>query len=313
RRFEQEARAASALNHPNIITIYEIGQVEQTRYIATEYIAGQTLRALLRQSELPLDKVLDVAAQVAGALAAAHEAGILHRDIKPENIMVRPDGLLKVLDFGLAKLTEKDEGGRMKAEGKVAPLFHPSSLTLHPSTEPGVVMGTARYMSPEQARGQEVDARTDIFSFGVVLYELLTRQAPFVGATTSDVIAAVLKSEPAPLTNYVPTIPRELERIVTKALRKERAERYQTSQDLLLDLKRLRQELEVSTKDLAVTSGAVTAATQRSSAAGPPSQVKRHKFMLVLAALLIALAGLGYWAWGGKGIDSVAVLPLVNG
>ena len=169
-------------------------------------------------------------------------------------------------------------------------------------------------MSPEQARGQEVDARTDIFSFGVVLYELLTRQSAFAGATPSDVIAAVLKSEPAPLSSCVPAVPRELERIVSKGLRKERAERYQTSQDLLLDLKSLGQELEVSAKESAVTSGAVTAAPQRSGGAGQLNQAKRHTLSLVLAmvAALIVLASLGYWAWGSKAIDSVVVLPLVN-
>jgi serine/threonine protein kinase len=234
RRFEREARAASALNHPNIITIHEIGQVDDTHYIVTEYIAGQTLRQVLFTQMQPL-AALDVAVQAASALSAAHEAGIVHRDIKPENLMLRPDGYLKVLDFGLAKLTEAQ-----------AAASDDKALTVADSeTEAGVVMGTVGYMSPEQVRGQKVDARTDIFSLGVVLYEMLAGRAPFAGISNADVLAAVLQTEPLPLARHSREVPEALGWIVSKALRKERAERYQTVKDLLVDLKSLKQELEL--------------------------------------------------------------------
>ncbi len=236
-RFVQEARAASGLNHPNIITIHEIGYADATRFIATEFIDGVTLRERMRGKRLEIGEALEVAMQVASALSAAHAAGIVHRDIKPENIMLRRDGYVKVLDFGLAKLTDKSSGTRavnsqIETEAKV-------------HTNPGVLMGTVLYMSPEQARGLEVDARTDIWSTGVVLYEMLTGQWPFEGETASDVIASILKTEPPRLTGLAPEIPDELERIVTKSLRKQRDERYQTASDLVLDLRRLKQRLEI--------------------------------------------------------------------
>jgi eukaryotic-like serine/threonine-protein kinase len=237
RRFEQEARAASALNHPNIITIYEIGQVGDAHFIATEFVDGQTLRQQMT-SRLRLSEALHVVIQVAGALTAAHSAGILHRDVKPENVMLRPDGLVKVLDFGLAKLAERSSP-RMGAEALTAAQV---------DTDPGTVMGTAQYMSPEQARGLKVDGRTDVFSLGVVLYEIVTGRTPFEGATAADLIISIVEKEPAPLSRYSPGIPAELQRIVTKALRKDRETRYQTVKDLLLDLKSLREELEFEAK-----------------------------------------------------------------
>ena len=174
RRFQQEARATSALNHPNILTIYEIGEADGTHFIATEFIDGTTLRDQMARERMKIDEILDVSIQVASALAAAHEAGIIHRDIKPENIMLRRDGYVKVLDFGLAKLTEPK-----------SPRFDSTAPTrMRGNTSPGMVMGTVNYMSPEQARGLKVDARTDIFSFGVVLYEMLAGRAPFGGPTT---------------------------------------------------------------------------------------------------------------------------------
>ena len=202
RRFEQEARAASTLNHPNIITIHETGEIEEAHYLVTEFIDGETLRHRLMQGRLEISPALDVSLQVASALAAAHEAGIVHRDIKPENIRLRGDGLVKVLDFGLAKLTE----------APTPSVSEEASTAVMLSTEAGVVMGTAGYMSPEQARGQKVDARSDIFSLGVVLYEMITGRAPFEGATSSDVIAAILKTEPPPLGHYLPEAPAGLER-----------------------------------------------------------------------------------------------------
>jgi eukaryotic-like serine/threonine-protein kinase len=230
-RFEQEALAVSALNHPNILTIYEIGQAEGLQFIATEFIDGVTLRQHLSTTQMELREVLDAAVQVASALAAAHQAGIVHRDIKPENIMVRQDGYIKVLDFGLAKLSEVESDSEAKTMQVV-------------STEPGVVMGTLKHMSPEQARGLEVDERTDLWGFGVLLFEMVTGKRPFDGLTKSDVIASILKTEPLPLSRFSPGVPIELQRIVRKTLRKERQERYQTAKDLVLDLKHLRSSLE---------------------------------------------------------------------
>src|SRR5215475_1656576 len=231
RRFEREASAASATNHPNIITIHEIGQVDGAHYIVTEFIDGQTLRQRMQAAKLSLNEVVDVAIQVAQALEAAHSAGIVHRDIKPENVMVRRDGLVKVLDFGLAKLTEHQptsgEGGIDSQAATLAKV----------NTDSGTVMGTASYMSPEQARGQKVDARTDIFSLGVALYEMIAGSPPFDGVNALDVIGAILQKEPAPLSQTAAEAAPELERIVSKALRKDREERYQTVKDLLNDLR----------------------------------------------------------------------------
>ena len=233
-RFEQEAYAASALNHPNILTIYEIGQANETRFIAAEFIDGVTLRQRMTGPQTDLPEVLDTVVQVGSALAAAHQAGIVHRDIKPENIMVRHDGYVKVLDFGLAKLTEYQ---RLISD--------PEAETIHAvKTEPGMVMGTVSYMSPEQARGLEVDERTDIWGLGVVIYEMVAGKAPFDGLTKSDVVASILKTEPLPLSRFSHGVPAELQRIVKKALRKDRGERYQTVKDLVLDLKNVRREIE---------------------------------------------------------------------
>jgi serine/threonine protein kinase len=232
-RFEQEARAASALNHPNIITIYEILETNSTHMIATEFVEGENLRHRLSQSGLPLMLSLNIAIQVADALAAAHKAGIIHRDIKPENIMLRPDGYVKVLDFGLAKLSEE-----------MPPAVSAEAPTRQVKTGSGIVMGTAGYMSPEQARGKDVDARTDIFSLGAVIYEMVAHRKPFEGETPNDTLAAILKTDPEPLSRRVPSIPHELNRIVTKALRKDREERYQVIKELLIDLRTLQRELD---------------------------------------------------------------------
>ena len=234
RRFEQEARAVSALNHPNILVIYEIGKERGVHFIATEFIEGQTLRQKLEEGKLKMCETLDIGAQIAEALQAAHATGIVHRDIKPENIMLRPDGYVKVLDFGLARVSEKSK-----------PSSDPDAPTIDDiETNPGTVMGTAHYMSPEQARGQKVDARSDIFSLGVVLYEMLAGQKPFTGQTMSDVLAAILRAEPPPLSQSVPSLPAELDRCIAKALRKDCNARYQTISEMLNDLKRLRQRLE---------------------------------------------------------------------
>ncbi len=237
RRFKQEAKAASALNHPNIITVYEIGEVDDTNFIATEFIDGKTLRERMRE-RLTFDEILSITIQTAEALSAAHQAGIVHRDIKPENIMIRPDGYVKVLDFGLAKLTEQNNA-QAEAEDATRKLV---------KTNPGVVMGTVAYMSPEQARGKDIDARSDVFSFGIVLYEMLAGKVPFAGETMTDVLAAIINSEPQPLSNFAAHLPKELQRIVNKTLKKKREQRYHSTKDLLNDLKELREELLLESK-----------------------------------------------------------------
>jgi eukaryotic-like serine/threonine-protein kinase len=235
RRFLREAKSVSALNHPNILTIHEIGQFNDLRFIATEYVKGETLRQSQKREAFSLHEILDIAVQIASALNAAHEAGIVHRDIKPENIMRREDGLVKVLDFGLAKVVEKK---RAKSGAEAA-------TRIQSGTIPGMVMGTIAYMSPEQARGKLTDVRTDIWSLGVVLYEMLAGFQPFTGDTASDTIAAILKTEPEPLETRAPA---ELNRIVRKALQKNAGERYQTVKDFLLDLQTLQRELDTEEK-----------------------------------------------------------------
>ena len=308
-RFIQEAKAASALNHPNIITIHEVEQIDSIHLIATEFINGETLRVRMARGRVTISEALDVAFQVASALAAAHEAGIIHRDIKPENIMLRRDAIVKVLDFGLAKLTER-RSLTIDAEAATRALVN---------TAPGMVMGTAHYMSPEQARGIEVDARTDIWSLGVLLYEMVAGRAPFAGETAIDVIASIMKTEPAPLTRYAPEIPAELQRIVAKTLDKEREDRYQGIKDLLVDLRRLKKRLDFETEmersappqsntgAMAATGSApheaaagssskassstviVEPARATSSAEYFVSEIKRHKQAVVTAVVLLLL------------------------
>jgi eukaryotic-like serine/threonine-protein kinase len=279
-RFMREAYAASALNHPNILTIYDIGEHEQIHFIATEFIEGQTLRERMKSAPLDLAELLDIALQVSSALDAAHKAGIVHRDIKPENIMIRGDGYVKVLDFGIAKLTEHEQA---EAESDAATL-------IQSATTPGMILGTVFYMSPEQARGLKVDTRSDVFSLGVVVYEMISGSLPFSGATMSDVIAAILKSEPRPLSEAAKNAPTELEWSVAKALRKERSERYQTVKELAGDLKRLRQRLEFENFNSSNHAFAAEHPTQIFSKNHNPSRKTRTR----------------------KAIDSLAVLPLVN-
>ncbi|MDX2041672.1 MAG: protein kinase [Acidobacteriota bacterium] len=298
-RFEREARAASALNHPNILTIYEIGSAHlefgETHFIATEFIEGRTLRQMM-DSPLGIHETLDIVIQVTGALSAAHQAGIVHRDIKPENLMIRPDGFVKVLDFGLAKLNASQ----------------PNSLdsevnTLHAAakTAPGMILGTLRYMSPEQARGLPVDARSDIFSLGVVIYEMLAGWSPFNGETMSDVIADILTSEPPPLTSVRSEIPAELQHIVSKTLRKKKEERYQSCQELLTDLKELKSELEFSAK-LERSSGSVkiarpaetTPVPAPSTATATPRRFSMRHVLMMLPVAMVLLAVV--WWFVGK-------------
>src|SRR5262245_47446292 len=282
RRFEQEARAASALNHPNILTIHEVGVAGETHFIATEFIDGQTLRERMRGGRLELAESLDIAIQAASALAAAHEAGITHRDIKPENVMVRRDSIVKVLDFGLAKLSEDRLTEQLTATGGG------TEKRAAASTGEGVVMGTVNYMSPEQARGQKVDARSDTFSLGVTLYEMVAGAAPFTGVNAVEVLAAILDKEPPPLRQRAPDAPRELERIIDQTLRKDRAERYQHVKDLLKDLKDLKHELEFAAKASRTNEDAP--ARETSSSKIILGEIRRHKLgvTLTLAALTLA-------------------------
>lgn len=238
RRLKHEAHAISTLNDPNIITIYEIGKSGETHYIATEYIDGSTLR---QQDQMTLARILDVAIQIASALAAAHAEGIVHRDIKPENIMVRPDGLIKIVDFGLARSTEPESRALLE-------------IASFPHTAKSLgVLGTIKYMSPEQAQGHAVDARSDIWSFGVVLYELLVGRVPFEGETAHDTLLAIVKEQPRSLTSRLPSVPAELQQIVSKMLEKQSADRYQTSQKLLTDLRAVKQHLELASEETRVT------------------------------------------------------------
>jgi len=236
RRFTQEARAASRLSHPNVCVVHEIGETEDGRpFIAMEYVEGVTLRERIRNQAMKLGDVLDIAIQVAEGLIAAHEAGIVHRDIKPENIIIRPEGYVKILDFGLAKLTERHKSATTTTMPTL--LFH---------STPGVVIGTAAYMSPEQARGVAVDERTDIWGLGVVLYEMASGRAPFTGETPTDVVVAIVERDQPPISQHVEGAPPELERIVKKALRKDRNERYQIVKEMAIDLRSLRRELEMN-------------------------------------------------------------------
>jgi len=229
RRFVKEARAASALNHPNIITVYDIDKEGAIDYMAMEYVSGQTLSQLIAGKGLQISNALKYAVQIADALAKAHAAGIVHRDLKPGNIMVTDDGLVKVLDFGLAKLTQSKEQDPLGA-----------TVTAEPTTQQGVIVGTMNYMSPEQCQGKEIDARSDIFSFGVVLYEMVTGRQAFRGETGASTMAAILERDPTPPGEIVRDLPPEIERLITQCLRKDTDRRIQHMVDVklsLLDLK----------------------------------------------------------------------------
>jgi serine/threonine-protein kinase len=335
RRFVQEAKAASALNHPNIITIHEIAQTGALNFIATEFIDGETLRERIRDG-MTLEEILDVAIQTTSALAAAHAAGIIHRDIKPDNIMIRSDGYVKVLDFGLAKLIEVQ-----------VPLTDPDAATRAlVQTSAGIVMGTAVYMSPEQAKGGQLDERSDLWSIGAVLYEMTTNHLPFLGETSTETISLILQKEPAPMTRYAHDVPAELDRIVNKALTKNREERYQSAKDLLIDLRKLKRKREVdaeiertvSPELLGPSSNSVTASDQSTPAtlSGPAaatatvsrangnfsaeyvtSEIKKHKLATLVAVLVLAITTIVVIAYlrsrtAEGSIDSIAVLPFEN-
>jgi len=355
RRFTQEAKAASALNHPNILVIHEIGVSEDANYIVSEFIEGVTLREIInterRQDDgVPkLSEMLDIAVQIAGALSSAHAAHIVHRDIKPENIMVRSDGYVKILDFGLAKLVEQ----------KVVGLEDETAQ--QNQTAKGVILGTVNYMSPEQAKGEQVDRRTDIFSFGVLFYEMIAGRTPFAGNTMSETFANLINAEPQPLARYAANVPDELQRVVSKMLKKNKEERYQTAKDLLIDLKNLQKRLEFETEfnKFGAPSGDIkrgepetqnleikltdekpkgtpnepqtallfipttnarenlTADSKEGSQQTFEQKPKAYRITpasVLLGLLLLASIGVGLWFYGNRAdnIESIAVMPFVN-
>jgi eukaryotic-like serine/threonine-protein kinase len=287
RRFIQEARAASALNHPNIITIYEIAQDDGVDFIAMEYVAGKTLNALFRGKGMPLRDALRWGTQIADALAAAHRAGIIHRDLKPSNVMVNESGLAKVLDFGLAKLSEhsaengEDATRTVSADG--------------PVTGEGAILGTVNYMSPEQAQGMVLDSRSDIFSFGALLYEILTGQRPFRGQSTIDTLSAIIQKEPKPISELNAGLPIEVDRIIARCLRKDPARRFQHMEDLKVALEELKDESD---------SGRSTAAI----AVHP--RFKRLPAALVTVTVLLLIAA-GIW-WFSRSRRVVSAEPVLT-
>ena len=334
-RFSQEAKAASALNHPNILTIYEIGEIDGRHFIVAEFVDGATLRErLLRRDAFLLPEALDIAVQVSSALAAAHATGIIHRDIKPDNLMLRKDGFVKVLDFGLAKLTAP-------TDSEIDP---EAETRTRVNTEPGMIVGTVAYMSPEQARGLHVDTRTDIWSLGVVLYEMIAGQPPFAGKDVHRQIIAIQEQPAQSLSRLVEGAPERLEEIVSKTLAKSADERYQTAKDLLIDLKRLKQKLEIDAEIERTTppdsSRSARAAHEREAAITAPagaantavvgtrtnssieyvvSEIKRHKRGALIALAAIVAVAVVYFAYVRRAVQnspsairSLAVLPFEN-
>jgi serine/threonine-protein kinase len=335
-RFIQEAKAASALNHPNILTIHEIGEVDGARFIVMEYIDGETLKKHMDRARMNLQGVLDVAIQVASALSAAHEAGIVHRDVKPQNIMIRHDNHVKVVDFGLAKL--------MEPQALVIDTEAPTRSYI--GNNGGQVMGTPHYMSPEQACGREVDARSDLWSLGVIIYEMVAGQVPFDGSTPNSVIARVIEREPVALSECSPGVPAGLEWIVAKALSKNCDERYQTAKDLLIDLKRLRKRVEISAefkrivlpdpkepasylmrsrKQLSQAANMPATQADKAPQAPPglsvdhdPGDFRYHNWLtlVTLGLLLTTLAAMAYIydyrQNAAASVETIAVLPFVN-
>ena len=320
-RFIQEAKAASSLNHPNILIIYEIGESDDCHFIVSELIKGKTLRETLVEKSLLVSEVLDISIQVATALCAAHEAHLIHRDIKPENIMIRPDNYVKILDFGLAKLIDRKDLSILGLE---------EATIRHNETAKGVILGTVNYMSPEQAKGERVDERTDIFSFGVLIYEMIAGKTPFAGGSMSETFANLITAEPQPISQSVSNVPDKLQDIVLKMLRKRKEDRYQTINDVLIDLKDLRENLTLDEKldksrspesenatailqATTVDSNKQTAETQL----GFWPAVKRYKLLAGFAMAVLLIGVVGFWFFANrsmntKRIESIAVLPLEN-
>ncbi len=277
RRFEFEARTVATLNHPNIITVYDVGTADTVRFIATEFVNGDTLRARISAGPVPPPQAIDIALQVAGALAAAHDAGIVHRDLKPENVMIRADGYVKVLDFGLAKLFERSTN-----------LATDPGANLHTETTPGTILGTYAYMSPEQGRGQTVDHRSDLFSLGVILYEMLTGTRPFAGSSMIDVLLAIVSSEPGPVSRSA-AVPPGTDRLVTKALQKNAADRFQSAAEMMGELRVLGRQAEAAAR---LSAGA---------APRPPAPPEPEVFRRTAVGQR-----------HDSSVGSVAVLPLTN-
>jgi len=305
-RFRQEARVASSLNQPNILTIYESGEVANLTYIAAEFIDGETLREHLRNKQLKLGEILDISIQMLAALDAAHEASIIHRDMKPENVMIRRrDHVVKVLDFGLAKVTER------KKTGPDEPISHEESITAF-KTAPGQIMGTVNYMSPEQAQGKSVDLRSDIWSTGVIIYEMVAGAKPFSGTTSAHTIVQIIEKDPAPLAHAgAPNVPKELERIVAKSIAKDPDERYQTAKDMLIDLRNLKKRVELDAeieRSFAQTTSAIdhapviTTENQQAARTTAPAVVESSKTnhsvvigLILIGALVAGIIGFTTW------------------
>ena len=332
KRLVREARAAAKLDHPNICAIHEVDEEDGRSFIVMQYLEGETLAKLIQRKPVELCESLDIAVQIAGALAEAHSRGIVHRDIKPQNVMITARGQVKVLDFGLAKIVLQKS------------LTDTAAQTERLLTEPGMIIGTVPYMSPEQVQGETLDERSDIFSFGAVMYEMLSRHQPFAAENAATTISTILTKEPPPLARYSREVPGELERIVSKALRKDREQRYQTAKDLLIDLKSLRHHLEfeaemersegslssdgamnvarvgqisVATEKDKATRTAEIAAARTSSAEYVVNEIKRHKLAALIALLVVAATAVGLWFYfharnSQFSIESIAVLPFVN-
>ncbi len=304
RRFVQEAKAASALNHPNIIHIYDISSSGDTDFIAMEFVAGKTLHQLIGKNGLPLRDTLKYSIQIADALARAHSAGIVHRDLKPANIIVGEDGRVKLLDFGLAKLTETTVDAAVDSEADTATMIAREDV----QTEEGVIVGTVAYMSPEQAEGKKVDARSDIFSLGSVLYEMVTGRRPFEGANKISTLSAILHEEPRPLAEVAPDLPAELDKIIRRCLRKDPDRRAQHAGDIKLALEELREDSASGKLSHASQAGGQAAPEERRALMrklfGSPGARPYRLWKILHIGMCLRCALLVYLAWRFKNVTS---------